>query len=247
MADITVNSTSEEGYVTTSRLGEFELTIDATEQEGPEPNQTLVADYASCYIPAFRVAGQQNDYDDLGKIEIDAEADIDDDDDLTAISFDIARRGRHQRRRGHARRDRRGDCHVHSALREELHADISVEGDAFDIHTSTFSASGASEVAPLLEKPGLKRPLTRSARSRYNLGGHRLRNRTAPPPPKPSRASALALHPPGTTPLPCGTAIAPPPQAAAAAPLPRRSGRRRPTQTRSGRQPPSTARFWPLR
>lgn len=131
MADITVNSTSEEGYVTTSRLGEFELTIDATEQEGPEPNQTLVADYASCYIPAFRVAGQQNDYDDLGKIEIDAEADIDDDDDLTSISFDMR-----------VEADISGDedtlvetgeeiCHVHSALREELHADISVDGDAF--------------------------------------------------------------------------------------------------------------------
>lgn len=132
MTDIDITSTSEEGFVTRSRIGDFELTIDATDQEGPNPNATLVADYASCYIPAFRVGGQQRDYDDLGKIEIDAEADLDDDDDLEAIRFhlkveadvpdddldDIVARGE-------------DICHVHSALREELHADITAEADAF--------------------------------------------------------------------------------------------------------------------
>ncbi len=130
MADIEVSSTSEEGFVTRSRVGGFELTVDATDEEGPNPNATLVADYASCYIPAFRVGAQQRDYDDLGKIEIDAEADLDDDDDLSAIRFDIR-----------VEADIAGDedelvergediCHVHAALREELHADISVEGNA---------------------------------------------------------------------------------------------------------------------
>ncbi|EMA47281.1 OsmC family protein [Halococcus saccharolyticus DSM 5350] len=130
MADIEVSSTSEEGFVTRSRIGGFELTVDATEEEGPEPNGTLVADYASCYIPAFRVGAQQRDYDDLGTIEIDAEGDLDDDDDLEAIRFDIR-----------VEADISGDedelvergediCHVHSALREELHADISIEGNA---------------------------------------------------------------------------------------------------------------------
>ena len=131
MADITVSSTSEEGFATTSQLGDFELTIDATNETGPDPNETLVADYASCYIPAFRVAGQQRDHDDLGKIEIDAEADLDGDDDLEAIRFDL---------RVEADIDGEEDelvargediCHVHSALREELHADISVESGAF--------------------------------------------------------------------------------------------------------------------
>lgn len=131
MADINVTSTSEDGFATTSRVGGFELTVDATEEEGPEPNGTLVADYASCYIPAFRVGAQQRDYDDLGRIEIDAEGDLDDDEDLEAIRFDIR-----------VEADIAGDedelvergeeiCHVHSALREELHADISVEGSAF--------------------------------------------------------------------------------------------------------------------
>ena len=131
MADIEVSSTSEDGYVTNSRVGSFELTVDATEEEGPNPNQTLVADYASCYIPAFRVGGQQRDYDDLGRIEIDAEADIDDDEDLEAIRFDM-RVGADIEGDEDELVERGEDiCHVHAALREGLHADISVEGDAF--------------------------------------------------------------------------------------------------------------------
>ncbi|WP_049996818.1 OsmC family protein [Halococcus sediminicola] len=131
MADITVSSTSEEGFATTSRLGDFELTIDATNETGPDPNETLVADYASCYIPAFRVAGQQRDHDDLGKIEIDAEADLDDDDDLEAIRFDMRVEADISGEEDELVERGEEICHVHSALREDLHADISVESGAF--------------------------------------------------------------------------------------------------------------------
>jgi organic hydroperoxide reductase OsmC/OhrA len=131
MADIEVNSTSEDGFVTRNRTGGFQITIDGAEEEGPNPNQTLVADYASCYIAAFRVGGQQGDYDDLGQIEIDAEGDLDDDDDLSAIRFDM----RVAEDLGDDANElvSRGEdiCHVHAALREELHADISLEDDAF--------------------------------------------------------------------------------------------------------------------
>ncbi|WP_225333796.1 OsmC family protein [Halomicrobium urmianum] len=132
MADIQVTSTSEEGFTTSNVIDdEWELTIDALSEDGPDPNQVLAADYASCYIPAFRVAGDQTGYDDLGRIEVDVSADIDEDDDLESIAFDIR-----------VEADVSGDedelielgeeiCHVHSALREGLHADISVEGDAF--------------------------------------------------------------------------------------------------------------------
>ena len=130
MADIEVNSTSEDGFTTRNRTGSFELTIDGAEEEGPSPNQVLVADYASCYIAAFRVGAQQDDYDDLGQIEIDAEGDLDGDDDLTAIRFDM----RVEEDLGDDADDlvARGEdiCHVHSALRDGLHADISVEDDA---------------------------------------------------------------------------------------------------------------------
>ncbi len=131
MADIEVNSTSEEGYVTTSVAGEWELTVDATGESGPTPNQVLAADYASCFIPAFRVGANKEGYDDIGRVEVGVEANLNDDDDLESVAFDI-----------HVEADlgdsvediverAEGICHVHDSLREELHADISVTDDAF--------------------------------------------------------------------------------------------------------------------
>lgn len=132
MSDIETSTVSEEGFVSTSQVGDFELTIDATGEEGPDPNQVLVADYASCFLPAFRVGGNKTGHEDLGKVQIDADADLDDDDDLAGIRFSI-----------HVEKDVSEDdldeivsraediCHVHSALREGLHADIDAHGDAF--------------------------------------------------------------------------------------------------------------------
>jgi len=128
MTDIEVTSTCEEGYTVNNVIDdEWELTVDALSEDGPSPNQVLAADYASCYIPALRVAADQTGYDDIGTVEIDVEADLDDDDDLSAIRFDLR-----------VEEDLGGDeqeivelgeeiCHVHSALREELHADITIE------------------------------------------------------------------------------------------------------------------------
>lgn len=132
MSDIETTTVSEEGFASTSQAGEFELSVDATGEKGPTPNQVLVADYASCYLPAFRVAADEEGYDDLGKVQIDADAELDDDDDLTSISFRV-----------YVAADvsddelesiiERGEeiCHVHSALRDDLHAEITANGDAF--------------------------------------------------------------------------------------------------------------------
>ena len=132
MSDIETTTVSEEGFTSASQIGEFELTIDATGEEGPDPNQVLVADYASCFLPAFRVGAEQRGYDDLGRVQIDADADLDEDDDLERIGFTI-----------HVEADvddddleeivERGEdiCHVHAALREELQADVEAHGDAF--------------------------------------------------------------------------------------------------------------------
>jgi organic hydroperoxide reductase OsmC/OhrA len=132
MADIQTSTVSEEGYGCTSQVGDFDLQIDATDETGPNPNAALVATYASCYLPAFRVGGSQRGEEDLGKIQIDATAELDDDDDLASISFDI-----------HVEADlddelaadivERADgiCHVHSALRDELKADVNVYAGAF--------------------------------------------------------------------------------------------------------------------
>jgi len=128
---IEVTSTSEAGFVTNSQVGGFDLTVDATGEKGPDPNATLLADYASCFIPAFRVGGQQRGHDELGRIEIDVEGDLDDDDDLSAIRFHIRVEENLDDDTAEAIVTRAEDiCHVHAALREELHADITVESGA---------------------------------------------------------------------------------------------------------------------
>ena len=132
MADIEVTSTCEEGYTVNNVIDdEWELTVDALSKDGPTANQVLAADYASCYIPAFRVAADEHGYDDVGRIQAEVRAELDDDDDLAGIGWvleveaDLDGDGEAIVERGEE------ICHVHSALREELHAEIEVEDDAF--------------------------------------------------------------------------------------------------------------------
>lgn len=132
MTDIETSTVSEEGFACTSSVGDFELTIDATGEQGPTANQALVANYASCYLPAFRVGGQQVGEDDLGKLQIDAEADLDENDDLSAIRWDLYVEADVDDETLAEIVERGEDiCHVHSALREELHAQITAHADAF--------------------------------------------------------------------------------------------------------------------
>lgn len=132
MSDIQTSTVSDDGFASTSQVGEFELTIDATDEAGPNPNAVLVADYASCYLPAFRVGAQQRGHDDLGTVQIDADADLDDDDDLEAIRFDIYVEADLDDGTLAEIVDRAdGICHVHSALRAELQAEVTVHGNAF--------------------------------------------------------------------------------------------------------------------
>lgn len=132
MADIETTTVNEAKFHALSRAGDFELSIDATSENGPSPNEVLVADYASCFQFACR-AGADRELDiDLGKLETEAEGDLDGDDDLTAIRFHI-----------HVEADLDDEeveevielgediCHVHAALREDLHAEIEVTADAF--------------------------------------------------------------------------------------------------------------------
>jgi organic hydroperoxide reductase OsmC/OhrA len=131
MADIQTHTLSTEGFASKSQVGDFTLDIDATGESGPSPNQVLVADYASCFLPAFRVGGQQTGHDDLGRIQIDAEADLDDDDDLSAIRFDVYVEADLSDEQFDEITERaEGICHVHAALREGLHADVAVHGGA---------------------------------------------------------------------------------------------------------------------
>jgi organic hydroperoxide reductase OsmC/OhrA len=130
MSDINVTSTSTEGYATTSRLGDWDLTIDATDEEGPNPNEVLAADYASCFIPAFRVGANKEGFEDLGTIQVEVAADLDDEDDLASISFDIHVEESLEESVDDVVSRAENICHVHAALREELHADVTVEDGA---------------------------------------------------------------------------------------------------------------------
>ena len=132
MSDIEVTSVCEEGYTVENEIdGEWSLVVDALSENGPSPNQVLAADYASCYIPALRVAADQTGYDDLGHVEVEVEADLDEDDDLEAIDFTV----KTEAALGDDGQEivELGEeiCHVHSALHEGLHADITLEDDAF--------------------------------------------------------------------------------------------------------------------
>ena len=132
MADIETSTVSEEGYASTSQVGEFDLRIDATDETGPNPNATLVATYASCYLPAFRVGGSQRGEEELGTIQIDASAELDEDDDLESIAFDVhVEADLDDETAADIAERAEGICHVHSALREGLYADVSVYPGAF--------------------------------------------------------------------------------------------------------------------
>lgn len=131
MATIELTSRSSAGFVTRNLADDWEVTIDATGEEGPTPNHLLVANYASCFIPALRVSARQNGVDELGEVAIDVTATLDDSDDLSSISFDLSVGAALGDRAGRIVQDAKRICHVHSALREQLHADVSVTDDAF--------------------------------------------------------------------------------------------------------------------
>jgi organic hydroperoxide reductase OsmC/OhrA len=132
MSDIETSTVSEEGYACTSQVGDFDLQIDATDETGPNPNAALVATYASCYLPALRVGGSQRGEEELGRIQIDASADLDEDDDLADIAFDVHVEADLDDETASEIAERaKGICHVNSALREELRADVSVYPGAF--------------------------------------------------------------------------------------------------------------------
>ncbi|MDG5818699.1 OsmC family protein [Natronococcus sp. A-GB7] len=127
-----VTTVSEEGFSATNEIGEFETTIDAEGEEAPDTLESLLAAYASCYVPALRVGGQQRDAGDLGRIEIESTGELNDDDKLESVHFDIRVEGDVDDETGQKVIDRAFElCKVHDALKSELHADTDFQGDAF--------------------------------------------------------------------------------------------------------------------
>ncbi|MFU8869372.1 OsmC family protein [Natronococcus sp.] len=127
-----VTTVSEEGFSATNEIGEFETTIDAEGEEAPDTLESLLAAYASCYVPALRVGGQQRDAGDLGRIEIESTGELNDDDKLESVHFDIRVEGDVDDETGQKVIDRAFElCKVHDALKSDLHADTDFQGDAF--------------------------------------------------------------------------------------------------------------------
>ncbi|GAA0234682.1 hypothetical protein GCM10009000_057670 [Halobacterium noricense] len=81
---------------------------------------------------APRIGARQWEADGLGRIEIDPEVDRDDEDYLEAIQFTVDVEADASGEMLQAVVSRANAlCHVHDAVREELHADVSIRGDAF--------------------------------------------------------------------------------------------------------------------
>ena len=127
-----VTTISEEGFSTTNEIREFETDIDATGEDAPDTLEALLAAYGACYVPALRVGGQQRDVDDLGRIEIGVTGELNDDDKLESVDFDIRVEADVDDEKGEAVIERAFElCKVHDALKESLHAETSFEGGAF--------------------------------------------------------------------------------------------------------------------
>ena len=123
---------SAEGFASTSTVREFEVEIDPAGEAAPDTLELLLADYAACAIPAFRVGAQQRGVDDLGRIEIVATGETNDDGKLDSVAFDVSVEASLDDGKGAEIIERvEALCKVHDALKPSLHADMSITGDAF--------------------------------------------------------------------------------------------------------------------
>ncbi|WP_115863989.1 OsmC family protein [Halorussus litoreus] len=126
-----VTTVSEEGYASDNSVRDFDLTIDATGEEGPDTLEALLAAYGSCYVPALRVGAEQRDVGDLGRVEIDVNGDLNDDDKLAAVQFHVRTDAEMDDGQAEAVAERANElCKVHDALKAELAAEIEIDGHA---------------------------------------------------------------------------------------------------------------------
>lgn len=123
-----LTTVAQSGYTSLNKIGDYKQTIDATGDTAPDTLEALLAAYGSCFVPALRVAGQQRGVDDLGRIEIDVMGEQNDDDKLGSISFEVRTETDIDEETVPEILERATElCKVHDALREELHAEISLD------------------------------------------------------------------------------------------------------------------------
>ncbi|QKY21514.1 OsmC family protein [Halolamina sp. CBA1230] len=127
-----VTTVSEDGYDSTTEIRDFSVDIDPGGESAPDTLESLLASYGACYVPALRVGAKQRDVGELGKIELSITGELNDDDKLDSIHFDVAVGADVTEEEGEEAIDRAFDlCKVHDALKESLHAETTFEGDAF--------------------------------------------------------------------------------------------------------------------
>jgi organic hydroperoxide reductase OsmC/OhrA len=127
MSDIEISTSNESGFGATSQIRDYELSTHAQGKDAPSPNEIIVADYAQCFSYAFRATAMRGDYADTGAIDTDAEGDINDEDDLTAIRLTLHVETEYSDAEVEELIAGAEDlCHVHAALKPELHADVTV-------------------------------------------------------------------------------------------------------------------------
>jgi uncharacterized OsmC-like protein len=123
-----VTTVSEEGYSADNDIRDFEMTIDSTGEEAPDTLETLLAAYGSCYVPALRVGAEQRDVGDLGRVEIDVNGDLNDEDKLKAVQFTVRTEADMDDEQADKVVTRANQlCKVHDALKAELEASVTVE------------------------------------------------------------------------------------------------------------------------
>ncbi|NHX35573.1 MULTISPECIES: OsmC family protein [Halolamina] len=127
-----VTTVSEDGYASTTEVRDFSVDIDPGGESAPDTLESLLASYGACYVPALRVGAKQRDVGELGKIELSITGELNDDDKLESVHFDVAVENDVSEADGAEAIDRAFDlCKVHDALKSELHAETTFEGDAF--------------------------------------------------------------------------------------------------------------------
>jgi uncharacterized OsmC-like protein len=127
-----VTTVSEDGYASTTEIRDFSVDIDPGGESAPDTLESLLAAYGACYVPALRVGAKQRDVGELGEIELSITGELNDDDKLESVQFDIAVGADVTEAEGEEAIDRAFDlCKVHDALKSDLHAETTFEGDAF--------------------------------------------------------------------------------------------------------------------
>lgn len=126
-----LSATSTAGFRTSASIRDYTIEIDATGKASPDTQETLLAAYAACYVPALRVGADRLDIEPLGEIAIEVNAETGNDEKLTSIQFHVTvETSLTQDDREALIEEAASLCKVHAALREELTANVTITSSA---------------------------------------------------------------------------------------------------------------------